>query len=136
MTATKYYCYPCILECDGQLPKIGKWDGTLCLACEDILLDEGMWKNIPGRGGACNETCQYTILINNWRIAYAMSEGATTEELREIKNNLLSLPEPEYVQIFDVFGNIEDELEKFHEHSQQLAFTKEEQEECLAQLNT
>ncbi|KAG9296149.1 hypothetical protein G9A89_014741 [Geosiphon pyriformis] len=69
-------------------------------------------------------------------MAYAMSEGATTEELREIKNNLLSLPEPKYIQIFDVFGNIEDELKEFHEHFQQLALTREEQEEHLAQLNT
>ncbi|KAG9296148.1 hypothetical protein G9A89_014740 [Geosiphon pyriformis] len=35
-----------------------KWDGTLCLACGDTLLDKGI-------GGACDETCQYTILINN-----------------------------------------------------------------------
>ncbi|KAG9304664.1 hypothetical protein G9A89_021444 [Geosiphon pyriformis] len=41
-------------------------DSTLCLTCGDTLLDEGMWKDIPGRGGAYNETCQYTILINNW----------------------------------------------------------------------
>ncbi|KAG9299027.1 hypothetical protein G9A89_020340 [Geosiphon pyriformis] len=51
-----------------------------------------------------------------WRMAYAMLESATTEELREIKNNSLSLPEPEYVQTFDVFGNIEDDPEEFHEH--------------------
>ncbi|KAG9304665.1 hypothetical protein G9A89_021445 [Geosiphon pyriformis] len=65
-----------------------------------------------------------------------MSEGATTEELREIKNNSLSLPEPEYVQMFDVFGNIENDPEEFHEHYQRLAPTREEQEEHLAQLNT
>ncbi|KAG9289669.1 hypothetical protein G9A89_014404 [Geosiphon pyriformis] len=59
-----------------------------------------------------------------------MSEDATTEELREIKDNPLSLPEPEYIQTFDVFSNVEDNLEEFHEHYQ------EEQEECLAQLNT
>ncbi|KAG9303591.1 hypothetical protein G9A89_018487 [Geosiphon pyriformis] len=66
MTATKYYCCPCILECNRQPPKIRKWDGTLCLTCRDTLLDKGMWKDIPGRGGACDETCQYTILINDW----------------------------------------------------------------------
>ncbi|KAG9286117.1 hypothetical protein G9A89_010131 [Geosiphon pyriformis] len=47
MTATEYYY------------------GTLYLACGDTFLDEGMWKDIPGREGACNETCQYTILIND-----------------------------------------------------------------------
>ncbi|KAG9291662.1 hypothetical protein G9A89_022081 [Geosiphon pyriformis] len=116
-------------------------------SCGNTLLDEEIWKDIPGRGGACNETCQYTILINNWvqkrtpindvwkqalrclerylhdeneiwRITYAMSEGATTKELREIKNNPLFLPEPEYVQTFNVFGNIKDDPEKFHEHYQ------------------
>ncbi|KAG9305312.1 hypothetical protein G9A89_007807 [Geosiphon pyriformis] len=51
-----------------------------------------------------------------WKMAYAMSEDATIEELREIKNNLLSLTEPEYVQTFDVFGNIEDDPKEFHEH--------------------
>ncbi|KAG9289668.1 hypothetical protein G9A89_014403 [Geosiphon pyriformis] len=38
-------------------PNLGAWD---------TILDEEMWKNIPGRGGACDETCQYTILINDW----------------------------------------------------------------------
>ncbi|KAG9291013.1 hypothetical protein G9A89_012885 [Geosiphon pyriformis] len=121
-----------------------KWDSILCLACENTLLDEGMWKNISGRGEAYNKTCQYTILINHWqalrclegyshnedeiwRMAYAISEDATTEELREIKNNPLFLPKPEYVQTFNVFGNIKDNSEEFHE---------EKQEECLAQLNT
>ncbi|KAG9298255.1 hypothetical protein G9A89_002743 [Geosiphon pyriformis] len=66
-------------------------------------------------GGTCDETCQYTILINDWlkkyphdeheiwRMASAKVEGATTSELLEIKNNPLSLFEPEYVLIFDVF---------------------------------
>ncbi|KAG9289701.1 hypothetical protein G9A89_014436 [Geosiphon pyriformis] len=71
-----------------------------------------------------------------WRMAYAMSEDATTEELREIKDNPLLLSEPEYVQMFNIFDNIENDTEKFHEHYQQLAPTREEQEECLAQLNT
>ncbi|KAG9297713.1 hypothetical protein G9A89_011228 [Geosiphon pyriformis] len=63
--STEYYCRPCILECNRRPPKIKKWDSTLCLACRDTLLDEGMWKDIPGRERACNKTCQYTILIND-----------------------------------------------------------------------
>ncbi|KAG9307522.1 hypothetical protein G9A89_003845 [Geosiphon pyriformis] len=53
-----------------------------------------------------------------WRMMYAMAEGATASELWEIKTNLLSLPEPEYVAMFNVFGNIEDDSEEFHEHYQ------------------
>ncbi|KAG9288708.1 hypothetical protein G9A89_004327 [Geosiphon pyriformis] len=71
-----------------------------------------------------------------WRMAYVMSEGATTEKLREIKDNPLSLPKPEYIQMFDIFGNIKDDPEEFHEHYQRLASTRKEQEEHLAQLNT
>ncbi|KAG9292864.1 hypothetical protein G9A89_016226 [Geosiphon pyriformis] len=63
-------------------------------------------------------------------MTYAMSKSATTEELKEIKDNPLSLPEPEYVQMFDVFGNAKDDLEEFHKHYQ------EKQEKHLAQLNT
>ncbi|KAG9288382.1 hypothetical protein G9A89_021413 [Geosiphon pyriformis] len=46
------------------------------------------------------------------------AEDTTTSKLLEIKNNLLSLPESKYVLTFDVFGNIEDDLEEFHEHYQ------------------
>ncbi|KAG9302042.1 hypothetical protein G9A89_021086 [Geosiphon pyriformis] len=69
-------------------------------------------------------------------MAYAMLEGTTTEELREIKNNLLSLPEPKYVQTFDAFGNIKDNPKEFHKHYQQLAPTREEQKQCLEEINT
>ncbi|KAG9284390.1 hypothetical protein G9A89_023647 [Geosiphon pyriformis] len=69
-------------------------------------------------------------------MASAKAEGATTSELLEIKNNSLSLFEPEYVQTFDVFSNIEDNPEEFYEYYQQLAPTKEEQEQHLEQLHT
>ncbi|KAG9299679.1 hypothetical protein G9A89_006395 [Geosiphon pyriformis] len=136
-TATKFYCQMCILKCFEQPKRVEKWDNTPCLACGETLLDEGI--------GTCNKTCQYMILINDWvckrtpindawkqalrqlegyphnkhelwRMANAKAEGATINKLLEIKNNSLLLPEPEYVQIFDVFGNIEDDPEKFHKH--------------------
>ncbi|KAG9286835.1 hypothetical protein G9A89_012385 [Geosiphon pyriformis] len=135
--ATRFYCHPC-------------WDNQLCLTCGTILPDEGMWSDIPKCGGTCDETYQYTILINDWvskgtpidnawkqaLIAYAKAESATTSELLKIKNNPLSLSKPEYVQTFDVFGNIEDNSKEFHKHYQHLASTKKEQEQCLEQLNT
>ncbi|KAG9289491.1 hypothetical protein G9A89_003650 [Geosiphon pyriformis] len=71
-----------------------------------------------------------------WRIAYVKTESATTSKLLEIKNNLLFLSEPEYVQTFNIFGNIEDDPEEFHEHYQHLAPTREEQKQQLEQLNT
>ncbi|KAG9288991.1 hypothetical protein G9A89_015540 [Geosiphon pyriformis] len=79
------------------------------------------------------KTCQYTILINNWvckgtpidnawkraLIAYVKAEGTTTSKLLKIKNNLLTLSEPKYVQTFNVF-----------------ALTREEQEQYLKEINT
>ncbi|KAG9292941.1 hypothetical protein G9A89_016303 [Geosiphon pyriformis] len=56
-------------------------------------------------------------------------KDATTNELLEIKNNPLSLPKSEYVLTFNIFGNIEDDLEEFHEHYQRLALTRKEQEQ-------
>ncbi|KAG9284734.1 hypothetical protein G9A89_003037 [Geosiphon pyriformis] len=70
-----------------------------------------------------------------WRMAYVKAEGVTTSELLEIKNNSLSLPKPEYVQTFNVFGNIEDNPEEFHKHYQHLALTREEQEQHLEHDN-
>ncbi|KAG9303789.1 hypothetical protein G9A89_018686 [Geosiphon pyriformis] len=137
-TATRFYCHSCV------------WDNQPCLVCETILSDKKMWNNIPGHGRTCDETCQYTILINDWiskgipidntwkqaLMAYVKAEGMTTSKLLEIKNNPLSLSEPEYIQTFDIFGNIEDDLKEFHKHYQHLAPTRKEQEQHLEQLNT
>ncbi|KAG9306330.1 hypothetical protein G9A89_018213 [Geosiphon pyriformis] len=50
----------------GRPKQQGKWDHMPCLACDEILSDKGLWNDVPGRGGTCDEACQYTILINNW----------------------------------------------------------------------
>ncbi|KAG9285319.1 hypothetical protein G9A89_010794 [Geosiphon pyriformis] len=71
-----------------------------------------------------------------WRMMYVKAEGMTTSELLKIKNNSLSLPEPKYIQTFDVFGNIEDNPKEFHEYYQHLAFTREEQKQYLEEINT
>ncbi|KAG9286412.1 hypothetical protein G9A89_014578 [Geosiphon pyriformis] len=107
--ATKFYCCACLVKCFGRPKQVGKWDNTLCLACGETLFDEGMWNNISGRGETCDETCQ---------IVSVKTKNATTSELLEIKNNPLALPEPEYILIFDVFSNIENNLEEFYEHYQ------------------
>ncbi|KAG9307786.1 hypothetical protein G9A89_023351 [Geosiphon pyriformis] len=101
--ATKFYCRTCHVE-----------------SCGETLLNKGMWNNIPERRRTCNMFCQYMILISNWiekrtpikatwrkavqrldsclhnddkiwRMTIGKIEGATPEEIREIKNNP---PEP------------------------------------------
>ncbi|KAG9295139.1 hypothetical protein G9A89_006120 [Geosiphon pyriformis] len=66
-------------------------------------------------------------------MAISKIEEATSEEIREIKNN-----PPELIELnWDVEPVINFlEPEEFHEHYQNLAPTREEQEQWLAQLNT
>ncbi|KAG9284516.1 hypothetical protein G9A89_014120 [Geosiphon pyriformis] len=60
-------------------------------------------------------------------------EEATSKEIRKIKNNPLEPIELDWDKE-PVINFLESEV--FHEHYQTLALTREEQEECLAQLNT
>ncbi|KAG9301111.1 hypothetical protein G9A89_012494 [Geosiphon pyriformis] len=137
----------------------------LCFTCSKQLLDKKIWNNILGQKGTCNALYQYTILINNW-VSYGMSITAawhqaincldkyphdkdkiwhmtnakikrvTLSKILEIKNNppepvdIVLIPNPE------AFLNIKTGSEKFYEHYQNLAPTREEQEQCLKQLNT
>ncbi|KAG9291017.1 hypothetical protein G9A89_012889 [Geosiphon pyriformis] len=137
-TTTKFYYCPCVLKWFGRPKRQKKWDNKSCLACGTIL-------------GTCDKMCQYIILINDWvykktsiddawkkiwRMASTKAEDAMTSELLEIKNNPLSFPKPKYVQMFNVFGNIEDNPKEFHEHYQCLAPTREEQKQHLEEINT
>ncbi|KAG9303523.1 hypothetical protein G9A89_018419 [Geosiphon pyriformis] len=112
------------------------------------LLDEGMWNNILGCGGTCNVLCQYTILISDWvrketlieavwrravQMAIAKIEGATPEEIREIKNNSLEPIELDWDP--ELVINLLDP-EQFHKYYQELAPTREEQVQCLEEINT
>ncbi|KAG9290851.1 hypothetical protein G9A89_011000 [Geosiphon pyriformis] len=129
-TATKFYCYPCLLEHFGQPKRQGKWDIQPCLACEKTLLDEGMWNNIPGRGETCNVFCQYIILISN-RMATTKIEGMLPKEIRTIKNN-----PPEPIELdWDAEPVINFlEPEEFYEHYQNLAPTRKKQKQQLTQM--
>ncbi|KAG9286094.1 hypothetical protein G9A89_022771 [Geosiphon pyriformis] len=111
--ATKFYCHACHVKHFGRPKQVKKWDNTPCIACGKTLLDEGMWNNIPGRGGTCN-----------W-MAIAKIEGALSEKIRTIKNN-----PPEPIELdWDAEPIINFlEPEEFHEHYQNLAPTREEQE--------
>ncbi|KAG9291829.1 hypothetical protein G9A89_012114 [Geosiphon pyriformis] len=71
-----------------------------------------------------------------WQMANAKVEGAMSSKILEIKNNS---PEPVNIILVsnsDAFFDIETNPEDFHKHYQNLAPTREEQEEQLAQLNT
>ncbi|KAG9296697.1 hypothetical protein G9A89_001329 [Geosiphon pyriformis] len=68
-----------------------------------------------------------------WRITIAKIEGVTPKEIREIKNN----PSEPIKLDWDAEPVINFlEPEEFHEHYQNLAPTREEQKQQLAQLNT
>ncbi|KAG9286379.1 hypothetical protein G9A89_014545 [Geosiphon pyriformis] len=144
--ATKFYCCACHVEHFGRPKQVRKWDNTPYIACGETLLNEGMWNDIPGRGETCDMSCQYTILISDWvkkrtpieaawrrAMAIAKIEGASPKEIRTIKNNP---PEP-----IELDWNTEPVInflkpEEFYEHYQNLAPTRKEQEQWLAQLNT
>ncbi|KAG9292953.1 hypothetical protein G9A89_016315 [Geosiphon pyriformis] len=106
-----------------------KWDNESCLACGETLLDERMWNNIPGQGGICDTLCHCPHDNDEiWKMVMAKIEGASFEEIREIKNNppeLIELnwdPEP-VINLLDP--------KQFHEHYQELTSTKEEQKQHL-----
>ncbi|KAG9295374.1 hypothetical protein G9A89_013403 [Geosiphon pyriformis] len=114
--ATKFYSRACHVERFGRPKRVRKWDNTLCIVCGKTLLDKEMWNDIPGRGETCN-------------MAIAKIEDVSSEEIRTIKNNL---PEPIELD-WDAKPVINFlEPEKFHEHYQNLAPTKEKQEQWLA----
>ncbi|KAG9285494.1 hypothetical protein G9A89_021825 [Geosiphon pyriformis] len=63
---THYYCNCCNKKKYGYPERHRKWNKELCFACKELLPREYNWNDIPGRGGMCNTTCQYMILICNW----------------------------------------------------------------------
>ncbi|KAG9301762.1 hypothetical protein G9A89_003309 [Geosiphon pyriformis] len=90
-----------------------KLDNTPCLACGETLLDEGMWNDILGQGEI---------------MTLAKIQEASPEEIKEVKNNLPELLELNWDKE-PVINLLEPE--KFYEHYQTLAPTKEEQEQHL-----
>ncbi|KAG9290276.1 hypothetical protein G9A89_022252 [Geosiphon pyriformis] len=79
----------------------------------------------------CNIDCPHDD-DKIWRMAFAKIEGAMPEEIKTIKGN-----PPESLKLdwdTEPIINLLD-LEQFHEHYQELAPTREEQEQWLKQLN-
>ncbi|KAG9306854.1 hypothetical protein G9A89_005755 [Geosiphon pyriformis] len=160
-TATKFYCCPCLFECFRRPKRQRKLDNQPFLTCGETLLDKGIWNNIPGHEKTCNVLCQYMILISDWvrkgtpmeaawqraiqqldsclhdddkiwRMALTKIEEAMPEEIKTIKDNP---PEPlELDWNVELIINLLDP-EQFYKHYQELAPTREEQEQQLKQLN-
>ncbi|KAG9301039.1 hypothetical protein G9A89_015775 [Geosiphon pyriformis] len=96
-------------------------DNKSCLACGETLLNKKMWNNIPERRGTYGK-----LSVNCLDESLAKIKGASPEEIRMIKNNL---PEP-----IELDWNPEPVInlldpEQFHKHYQELAPTREEQEQ-------
>ncbi|KAG9306858.1 hypothetical protein G9A89_005759 [Geosiphon pyriformis] len=120
-----------------------------CLACGETLLDEGIWHDIPGCGGtdwirkgtpieaAWRRAVQRLDSCPHdndkiWQMALAKIEEAMSEEIKTIKDN-----PPEFLELnwdTELIINFLDP-EQFHKHYQELALTREEQEQWLEQLN-
>ncbi|KAG9299305.1 hypothetical protein G9A89_013953 [Geosiphon pyriformis] len=164
-TCTYYYYKPYHRECYGYPKCQDKWNNKPCLTCGKQLLDEGIWNNIPSRGGTCDASCQYMILISDWmshgtpittvwhrtisclksyphdedeiwQMANAKVEGASLSEILEIKNNP---PEPMDIVLvlnLDTFLDLENSPEEFYKHYQNLAPIRKKQEQCLEEINT
>ncbi|KAG9287509.1 hypothetical protein G9A89_023881 [Geosiphon pyriformis] len=71
-----------------------------------------------------------------WQMANAKVEGTTPNEILKIKNNPLEPVNIVLIPNLDAFLDLKTGPEKFHEHYQNLAPTREEQEQYLAQINT
>ncbi|KAG9287685.1 hypothetical protein G9A89_004088 [Geosiphon pyriformis] len=143
---THYYCKPCHCKCYDYSKRQGKWDNKLCLACSKQLLDEGIWNDIPGQKRICDTLCQYTILISDWvscdmpitavwhHMANTKVEGTMSSKILKIKNNPLEPVNIVLIPNSDAFLDLETGPEEFHEHYQNLALTREEQEQHLCDL--
>ncbi|KAG9306267.1 hypothetical protein G9A89_016171 [Geosiphon pyriformis] len=157
---TCYYCKACYREqWDHLIKRSGKWDNTPCLTCGDMLPEECNWIDVAFRGGVCDQTCQYVLLISKkvtrgtsfdaaynsvlnklyhyphdaemiFDLAMALINGATQENVRQMK-------ESEYIAYtFEITGyNYEDEIEVYYQIASHTYLTKEAQAQWLEQMN-
>ncbi|KAG9285087.1 hypothetical protein G9A89_009898 [Geosiphon pyriformis] len=91
----------------------------------------------------CDASCQYTILISNWVSYGTPITAAWHQAINYLDSKILKIknysPEPVDIILIpnpNAFLDIETGPEEFHEHYQNLASTKEEQEQCLKEINT
>ncbi|KAG9285602.1 hypothetical protein G9A89_009242 [Geosiphon pyriformis] len=92
-----------------------------------ILPDEGFWNDVSGRGGTCDKLYEYLHDEHKiWRITSTKAKDATLKNLFVPEYN-----EPDYITK-DFFT---DNLDAFQNHYQELALTRKEQKQRLADLN-
>ncbi|KAG9289439.1 hypothetical protein G9A89_008000 [Geosiphon pyriformis] len=104
-------------------------DNKSCLACGETLLDKRMWNNIPRRRETCNKLYQYTILISDWIRKETPIEAAWKRAVKQtIKNNSPELIKLDWGPNSDIILESIDP-KQFYKHYQELAFTREEQEQ-------
>ncbi|KAG9301154.1 hypothetical protein G9A89_012537 [Geosiphon pyriformis] len=91
--------------------------------------------------------CEMTFLVEEkygyshnkeeiWQMANAKVENATPNEILKIKNNPPELVDIICIPNSDAFMDKKTGPENFHKYYQNLALIREEQEQCLEQLNT
>ncbi|KAG9287514.1 hypothetical protein G9A89_023886 [Geosiphon pyriformis] len=132
------------INCSKKLSSMG--NNKPCLACEEmyntsyqytILINDWVKKRTPIEATWRRAVQQLDSCSHNdnkiWGMAMAKIEGTLPEEIREIKNNP---PEP-----IELDWDPEPVInllnpEQFHEHYQELALTREKQEQHLEKLNT
>ncbi|KAG9303791.1 hypothetical protein G9A89_018688 [Geosiphon pyriformis] len=83
-----YYCNHYNKEKYGYPERHGKWDEEPCLACEEPLPKGYNWIDMSGRGGTCNTTCQYMILIYDWVRKGMLFEAVFNRALRKLQHYL------------------------------------------------
>ncbi|KAG9292196.1 hypothetical protein G9A89_023916 [Geosiphon pyriformis] len=83
---THYYCNRCNKEKYGYSERHGKWDEEPCLACGEPLPRGCDWNDLPGRGGTCDATCQYTIFICDWVRGGTPFEAAFNRALKRLQH--------------------------------------------------
>ncbi|KAG9287541.1 hypothetical protein G9A89_019602 [Geosiphon pyriformis] len=133
------YCQPKLIciDCSKKLLSMGACCGNneeyqtatkfYCCACLVEHFGKPKQNNIPGRRGMCDVSCQYTILINDW-----IKKGTPIEAVwRRAIQMAIAKIERNAEPVINFL-----EPEEFHEHYQNLASIREEQEQWLAQLNT
>ncbi|KAG9287500.1 hypothetical protein G9A89_023872 [Geosiphon pyriformis] len=83
--STHYYCNHYNKKKYSYPKRHEKWDEKPCLACKKLLPKECDWIDMPGRGGMCDTTCQYTILICNWIRGGTLFEAVFNRALRRLQ---------------------------------------------------
>ncbi|KAG9304741.1 hypothetical protein G9A89_003915 [Geosiphon pyriformis] len=76
----------CNKEKYGYPERHGKWDEEPCLVCGEPLPRGCDWNDLPGRGGTCDATCQYMILICDWIRGGMPFEAAFNRALKRLQH--------------------------------------------------